>query len=183
MTRKKILIGNRIPGKYFITSGCGESDNQIHAGSFDLALRDARIENFNIIKYSSILPENSSLVEMPASYVHGSVAETIMAVSSTESGERVTAGLIIGRIFDRSLGRVTGGLVAEHRSSRNEQDARENLSACMDEMFTSRYGNNKNLELVDKQVIIRSFVPKKKFGTAIVAIVFVDYEVPVVESE
>ena len=49
-------IGNRIPKDFFWTTGSGESDITIHAGSFHLALKEAGISNFNIMSYSSIMP-------------------------------------------------------------------------------------------------------------------------------
>ena len=38
-----MLLANRIPKDFFITSGIGESDLAIHAGSYHLALREAGI--------------------------------------------------------------------------------------------------------------------------------------------
>ena len=52
----ELVIGTRIPKDYFVTSGAGESDITIHAGSYHLALKDAGIERCNIMTYSSILP-------------------------------------------------------------------------------------------------------------------------------
>ena len=53
---QSLLIGNRIPQTFFTTSGVGESDITVHAGSYHLALKEAGIERCNIITYSSILP-------------------------------------------------------------------------------------------------------------------------------
>ena len=78
-----LLIGNRIPKDYFITKGCGESNITIHAGSYHLALKTAGIEMCNIMTYSSILPAIATEIERPQHLYHGSVMETIMAVSST----------------------------------------------------------------------------------------------------
>ena len=46
----KLVVGNRIPKDYFVTSGIGESEITIHAGSYHVALRDAGIEKQNIMK-------------------------------------------------------------------------------------------------------------------------------------
>jgi len=43
-------------------------------------------------------------------------------------------------------------------------------------MFKSRFQSN--YQLKDVEIYTRSFIPKKKYGTAIVAIVFVSYEYP-----
>jgi len=169
-----MLIGNRIPCEYFITSGVGESDITIHAGSFDQALRDAGIHNVNIITYSSIMPKKARKVEK-RELKFGSVAETIMAVANGERGQRVTAGLIIGWVYDEKGNRV-GGLVAEYHGSDEEETARRILRESIEEMFKSRFSSNYQLKEVETYT--RSFIPKKKYGTAIVAIVFVSYEYP-----
>src|SRR5699024_11511390 len=49
-------IGNRVPETYFETTGSGESDVTIHAGSYHLALREAGIEMANIMADPSIRP-------------------------------------------------------------------------------------------------------------------------------
>ncbi len=56
-----ILIGNRVPYQYFLSKGYGESNtgggsDPWEASSYDIALTMAGIQNFNMIKYSSILP-------------------------------------------------------------------------------------------------------------------------------
>jgi len=169
-----MLIGNRIPYEYFITSGIGESDITIHAGSFDQALKDAGIHNINIITYSSIMPKKARKVER-RELKFGSVAETIMAIANGEKGQRVTAGLIIGWVYDDKGNRI-GGLVAEYHGSEEEEKAREVLRKSMEEMFKSRFPLE--YQLKDVEIYTRSFIPKKKYGTAIVAIVFVSYEYP-----
>ena len=169
-----MLIGNRIPYEYFITSGIGESDITIHAGSFDQALRDAGIHNINIITYSSIMPKKARKVEKKE-LKFGSVAETIMAVANGEMGQRVTAGLIIGWVYD-DQGNKIGGLIAEYHGNDEEEKARDILIKSMEEMFKSRFPSEYKLK--DVEIYTRSFVPKKKYGTALVAIVFVSYEYP-----
>jgi arginine decarboxylase len=165
-------MGNRIPYEYFITSGVGESDITIHAGSFDQALRNAGIHNINIITYSSIMPKKARKVEK-RELKFGSVAETIMAVANGEKGQRVTAGLIIGWVYG-DKGNKVGGLVAGYHGNEEEEKAKEILRKSMEEMFKSRFPSN--YQLKDVEIYTRSFIPKKKYGTAIVAIVFVSYE-------
>ncbi|MHA2367018.1 MAG: pyruvoyl-dependent arginine decarboxylase, partial [Candidatus Hodarchaeales archaeon] len=74
-----LVIGNKIPKDFFITSGYGESDICIHAGSYHLALKNAGIEKANILNYSSVLPSIANHIENPGSINYGSVMETIMA--------------------------------------------------------------------------------------------------------
>mgnify|MGYP001582426642 FL=1 len=81
LNTQNLLIGNRVPKDYFVTSGKGESDITIHAGSYHLALKEAGIESYNIMTYSSILPGIATEVPKPQGLVHGSVMESIMAVA------------------------------------------------------------------------------------------------------
>ena len=109
-----LLIGCRIPKDFFITGGTGESNITIHAGSYHLALKKAGIEMCNIMTYSSILPSIANKIKKPNKLVHGSVMETIMAVSNAEKGKRATVGIIFGWLFDKKTGEKYGGLVCEY---------------------------------------------------------------------
>ena len=77
--------GNRVPVDYFITSGRGESDIAVHAGSYHLALKAANIEMCNVMTYSSILPGIAREVSKPGFLQHGSVLESIMSVCNGNS--------------------------------------------------------------------------------------------------
>lgn len=176
-----LVVGNRIPRKFFWTSGVGESDITIHAGSYHLALKEAGIEKFNIMVYSSILPSIAVESSKPESdgIVYGSVMETIMAVSSGEREKRLTAGIIYGWLYDRDSGKKYGGLVAEYSGHEIEEDAKKSLRSSLNELYEN--GFSEKYTLKDIRMQTRSFVPKKKFGTAIVAIGFKDYVYPVAQ--
>ncbi|MCD6381845.1 MAG: pyruvoyl-dependent arginine decarboxylase [Candidatus Aenigmarchaeota archaeon] len=177
---EKIKIGNRKPKKYFITSGHGESDIQIHAGSFDLALRNAGIENYNFLFYSSIIPPDA--VEIDKKGVeHGAVVETIAAVSNTQNNKRVTSGLVIGWVNNIETQKRVLGLVAEYGGHGSYGEAKDILNSSLDEMFESRFDKDK-YEIAKREMYMESFVPKKRYATSLVAICFVEYEVPILES-
>lgn len=178
LRQKYVLFGNRIPKDFFITSGTGESDITVHAGSFHLALKDAGIERCNIITYSSILPGIAKEIEKPDNLVHGSVMETIMASADTRKGERATAGIIFGWLFDRHTGEKYGGLVCEYHGNKEEATATESLKMSLDELYEN--GFSENYEIRDVKIITRSIVPSKRFGTAMVALCFVNYTYPVI---
>jgi len=174
---KLLLTGNRIPKDFFITSGVGESDITIHAGSYHLALKDAGIEMCNIMEYSSILPAIAKEIERPKNLVHGSVLESIMAVSHAEKGKRATAGLIFGWLFDKVTGKKYGGIVAEYRGNATEEEAKKTLKASLEELYKN--GFSERFELKHIRTFVRSFIPKKKYGTALVALCFVNYVFPI----
>ncbi|MCF7794191.1 MAG: pyruvoyl-dependent arginine decarboxylase [Candidatus Cloacimonetes bacterium] len=178
---KGLLIGNRIPREYFITTGTGESDITIHAGSYHLALKDAGIEKANIMTYSSILPGIAQEITRPTNYVHGEVMETIMAACHGESGTRVTAGIIFGWLYNRKTGKKYGGLVCEHNGAYPKQEIEDLLQSSLQELYTN--GFDDDYELKDFKIITRSFVPKKKHGTALVALCFTNYIFPILSEE
>ena len=173
-----ITIGTRIPKDYFVTSGAGECDITVHAGSFHLALRDAGIERYNIMTYSSIMPGISVEVKKPKDLVHGCVVETIMACASMERGVRATAGIIYGWLFNRKTKQRYGGLVCEYNGSLPEEEAGSQLRASLQTLYTN--GFQEEFELRNERLTMKSIVPKKKFGTALVAICFTNYVCPVV---
>ena len=177
---EKILITqNRIPKDFFITTGIGQSDVTIHAGSYHLALKDAGIERCNVIVYSSILPAIANEVQMPNDLVHGSVLETIMAVANAEKGKRATAGLKFGWLYDKFTGKKYGGLVCEYSGDLPEDRAKEVLSRSLNELYTNGFSDNYILE--DVKTITKSIVPFKRFGTAMIALCFVNFVHPLVK--
>ena len=176
---KYLLIGNRIPKNFFLTSGIGESDITIHAGSYHLALKDAGIERCNIIVYSSILPSIATEIQKPIKdeLVHGSVMETIMACADAVQSERVTAGLIIGWLYNKETNQKFGGLVCEYHGNEEEEKAAQTLWMSLNELYT--HGFSEKFDLSEIRVITKSFIPKKNFGTALVALCFTGYAYPI----
>lgn len=173
-----LLIGNRIPKDYFVTKGKGESDITIHAGSFHLALKDAEIERYNIMTYSSILPAIAKEIEKPARQIHGSVMETIMACADAEQGERATAGIIYGWLYDRLTEKKYGGLVCEYNGNIEEETVKKQLRASLEELYINGFSDDYHLD--DIKIITESFVPQKRFGTALVALCFTNYLYPII---
>jgi len=173
---KNLLVGNRISKDFFITIGKGESDITIHAGSYHLALKQADIEMCNIITYSSILPAISREVKRPKKLVHGSVMETIMAVANCRKKESCIVGIIFGWLYDRKSNEKYGGLVCEYNGSLSEKMAEKQLKKSLNELYTNGY--SKKYSLKDTKIILNSISPKKEFGTAIVALCFINYIYP-----
>lgn len=210
------LVGNLVPRNFFVTSGVGQSKNTVHAGSFHVALRDARIEPFNIQTYSSILPavpkelsdmvagssytgngrtpvrcEEISIEDGLARLVHGQELQTIMANGTVKgNGKRITVGIVYDRFVPED-GIDRGGLVCEYSNEENpeEQDmpedesmrrARDVLLASLEEVHAN--GDWKDWGLENPNVVIKSYVPTEKYGSALVALCFVDFLRPVYGS-
>jgi len=172
-----ILTGQRIPKDYFVTKGKGESDITVHAGSYHLALREAGIEMCNIMTYSSILPSIATEIERPEKLTHGAVMECIMAVADAKKGERATAGIIYGWLFNKQTGDKYGGLVCEYHGPLTEDEVTSQLRQSLEELYTNGY--SEDYEMKDINLITDSMIPKKKFGTALVSLCFTSYLFPV----
>jgi len=174
---QNVVIGNRIPKDFFMTTGHGESDITIHAGSYHLALKAAGIEMCNIMTYSSIMPSIATEIERPQ-IVHGEVMESIMAVAHSTKGKPATAGIIYGWLYDKITRKKYGGLVCEHNGTYSKKEIEKLLRLSLNELYTN--GFDDKYDLKDIRLTAESFTPKKKYGTALVAICFKNYVVPMI---
>jgi arginine decarboxylase len=179
------VFGPRIPQNYFVTTGVGQTDlgrgiDPWETGSYDLALMDAGIENFNIVTYTSVLPPEAKeipLAQAQKHFHHGAVLETIMAAINGRQGDVLTAG--VGRIQVRrkSDGKHIGGFAAEYRGHGNKKAAAKILEQSLSGIFKRRY-DPAQYEAYDQKLNLVSFEVKKKWGTALAAIGFVNYIFP-----
>jgi arginine decarboxylase len=172
-----IIIGMRVPKDYFITQGTGESDITVHAGSYHLALKQAGIEMANIMTYSSILPGIAREVPRPKKITHGAVMETITSVCDGRMGERLSAGIIFSWLYDRNTHERYGGLVCEHQGKYDVETLKENLELSLNELYIN--GFEEEFYLQEPTILTESFVPKKQYGTALVAICFTNHVIPI----
>ena len=168
--------GNRIPFQYFETSGVGESDIAVHAGSYHLALKAAGIEMCNVLAYSSILPGISTRIGQPEVLPHGSVLESIISVCNAGKGELATAGIIYAWLFDRQDGSKFGGLVCEHEGNYDLEELERRLKASLEELYFNGY--EKHYILGEPSFLKESFIPRKTYGTALTALCFTSYYHP-----
>jgi arginine decarboxylase len=175
-----IVIGNRIPRDFFVTKGKGESDITVHAGSYHLALKEAGIEMCNIITYSSILPAQARQVQYPDYLAHGSVMETILAQADAKKGEQATAGIIYGWLEDRETFDRFGGLVCEYHGNLGPKEVATQLRQSLSELYEN--GFEKGFELQPMHPIIETITPQKQYGTAVVALCFLNYIIPMIKE-
>jgi arginine decarboxylase len=178
--RKSVITGCRIPKDFFITTGTGQSDITVHAGSYHLALKKAGIEMCNIMTYSSILPGIANEIKKPDVLTHGSVMETIMAVASSEKGIRSSAGVIFGWLYSKKTKEKFGGLVCEHNGEYTTDEIKSLLKESLEELYYNGFSDE--YELKDIRTFTESIVPEKKYGTAVVALCFVNYLFPILDE-
>ena len=124
--------GNLIPKKVFLTSGVGVNSDPLI--SFELALRDAGIEKFNLVPVSSILPPGCKIVERGEGLkelIPGQIVFCVMAkITSCEEGKRIFAS--IGAAIPPSPSSI--GYIAEHTGFGDEGEGgryAETLAATM----------------------------------------------------
>ena len=118
--------GVRYPTFAFITGGVGQADEGIPPQPFetfcyDSALMQAKIENFNVVPYTSVLPKelfgkivplNDQIVKQ---FKHGAVLEVIMAGNgaSRDNHKAIATGLGVCWGKDKN-GELIGGWAAEY---------------------------------------------------------------------
>ncbi len=120
-----MLLGTRYPTLAFHTGGAGQSDDGIPPQPFetfcyDSALSQAKIQDFNVVPYTSVLPpelyNNIVPVDKVTKYFkHGAVLEVIMAGNGADSSEHraiaTGVGICWGKDKDDNL---IGGWAAEY---------------------------------------------------------------------
>ncbi len=176
-------IGCRIPKEYFWVIGWGESEVGTETGSYDAALHMAGIENYNVMLYTSVLPpEAVELAHLPDIH-HGSVLEGIIAVQHTDKpGTRITAGLLMAKVYRNSDGSYLGGFACEYAGNGSLEEAEANLREAMQQLFARRY-KTKFYRLEFGKSVVRTYTPPKSFGSILVGIGFASYLVQVLKSE
>lgn len=177
---KFLLTENRVPTKYFTTQGQGESNIAFHPGSYDAAVKNAKMENWNGVGYSSLLPPDAQEVPIPKVYPHGSELMMIMARCDCKKGKKANAALGRAWVYNENeKDKPVGGLVAEFTKigkNVDEKAANNFLNRSLKEMFDRREYPS-TYRLSEREMIgFESIAPTKKYGTALVAIGFVEYK-------
>ena len=145
---------NLIPSKVFFTKGVGRHKSQL--GSFERALRDAGIAQFNLVEVSSIFPPNAEIVEREEGLKFlkpGQIVFVVMAKnSSNELNRMISASVGLAIPKDRSR----YGYLSEHHSfgetSQVAGDYAEDLAA---EMLASTLGLQSHLEWDEEREVWR----------------------------
>jgi arginine decarboxylase len=197
-----IILGNRVPYEYFITTGKGESAAgseglPYETGSYDAALNDAGIENTNVIEYTSVMPTEAKEISKEEGLKRiqwGEVLECIKAQSNGKKGSKVSAAVMITTITDPK-GKYLGGFACEYSGSGSRRDSEISLSESIAGMIKRRgYGNIKGeLQIYKDNKTDSGFTihPGKIFvydqldvveehGSVFTAICFVSYKFPTV---
>ena len=122
-----------IPDKIFLTKGVGINKDRL--SSFELALRSAGIEKYNLVNVSSILPPRCKIItkEEGVKYLHpGQILFTVLARNETNEPNRlISAAIGVARPSDSN----TYGYLSEHHgfgeTGEKSGDYAEDLAATM----------------------------------------------------
>jgi arginine decarboxylase len=122
-----------IPNRVFLTSGIGVHRERLTA--FELALRDADIEQQNLVSISSILPPGCVEIERQsgvATLQPGEITFSVMARAETnEPGRRIHSSIGLARPSEPSM----YGYISEHHgygmTGEQSGDYAEDLAASM----------------------------------------------------
>jgi len=122
-----------VPKKIFFTKGVGRHKERL--ASFELALRDAGIEKFNLVSVSSILPPNCKVITREKGLQElkaGEIVYCVLARSETNENNRLTVASIGCAIPSENN---SYGYLSEHHSfgetEKNAGDYAEDLAASM----------------------------------------------------
>jgi arginine decarboxylase len=108
------MITKLIPKKVFFTSGVGRHPENLE--SFEVALRDAGIEKFNLVTVSSILPPKCEVVSREKGLEELSPGEIVFCVMSRISSNepRRTLSASVGCAFPQNINRH--GYISEYNA-------------------------------------------------------------------
>ena len=120
-----MVLGTRYPTLAFHTGGVGQAADGIPPQPFetfcyDSALLQAKIENFNVVPYTSVLPKELFGKIYPVDKVakhfkHGAVLEVIMAANGARSSEHRAIATGVGICWGKDAkGELIGGWAAEY---------------------------------------------------------------------
>ena len=120
-----MLMGTRYPTLAFHTGGAGQAEDGIPPQPFetfcyDSALTEAKIENFNVVPYTSVLPPELYNNIVPVDKVtkffkHGAVLEVIIAGNGACINEHRAIATGVGICWGKDKeGKLIGGWAAEY---------------------------------------------------------------------
>jgi arginine decarboxylase len=151
------LFAPPIPNTVWAAAGAAEGDTELNA--FDNALLAAQIGNLNLIRVSSVLPQDAALVDEPLAIAPGALVPTVYASHiSSSPGETVAAAIGIG------LGDGSHGMIYESHG-----DSRGRAEAAVRQMLEAGFAR-RGLRL--KDVSVRSIEHRvERIGCAVAAVV------------
>ncbi len=124
---------NLVPRKFFLTKGVGYHKEKL--ASFELALRDAKIGQFNLVNVSSIIPPSAELVSLEEGIKELKPGQIVFCVlsqnSANEKGRIVSASVGLAIPENRSIHGYLSEFHAFGISSKEAGERAEKIAAYM----------------------------------------------------
>ncbi|MDD3977588.1 arginine decarboxylase, pyruvoyl-dependent [Methanomicrobium antiquum] len=129
--------GNFVPKKVFFTSGSGSHQDRLT--SFEMALRKASIECYNLVEVSSILPPRCRIISRQEGIKElfpGSIVFTVISrLSSNEAGSRITSS--VGMAIPKNPETEWGYFAEYHTFDETKEQAGKYSEMIANNMYTS----------------------------------------------
>ena len=119
-----MTYGTRYPTLAFHTGGAGQAEDGIPPQPFetfcyDSALAEAKIQDFNVIPYTSVLPPElfGNIVpvdKVEKNFKHGAVLEVIMAGNGARREDHRAIATGVGIVWGKKDNQFVGGWAAEY---------------------------------------------------------------------
>ena len=127
------------PNRLFLTTGTGRHKEKL--ASFELALRDAGIQKFNLVHVSSIFPPGCEIIEPDRGLEKLNAGQIVYCVmsknSSDEPGRRLSASIGLAMPHNR----IFYGYLSEHSSfGQSEEETGDYAEDLAAEMLASSLG-------------------------------------------
>jgi arginine decarboxylase len=162
------IHGLFLPKKFFLTSGCATSSTS-PLNAFDAALIKAGIGQCNLVSVSSILPPDAEKMES-FEITPGTITFCVLARMDGDPGETIGAG--IGWAWGITADERKYGIVAEAHGYKDREAIDRELKWKLQEMAKLR--QMRLIHVETKPECLE--VPKGKYGSATVALVYVPWE-------
>ena len=190
-------LGTRYPTLAFHTGGAGQADDGIPPQPFetfcyDSALKQAKIQDFNVIPYTSVLPPElfGNIVpveQVEKSFKHGAVLEVIMAGNGSRIEDHKAIATGVGIVWGKDKkGKFVGGWAAEYVEYFDTY-IDDNIAKAHAEMWLTKSLNHE-LDLRDVQKhsefqIFHNYINiTQNFAYCLTALGFLNFEyAPIVE--
>ncbi|MGC9132981.1 MAG: pyruvoyl-dependent arginine decarboxylase [Nanopusillaceae archaeon] len=157
---------SHLPRKVFFTKGVGIADDPLL--SFEFALRDAKIEKFNLVPVSSIAPPNIKIVDINEGLKELKAGEVVFTVlgrfTSNEEGKLIYSSVGVAIPKDKKL----NGYFTEYHGyySGKEEGYAKDKALFMLESLYNNIEIDKNFEIFNKAEV-------EKYTTVVSAVVFI----------
>lgn len=136
-----------VPQRIFLTKGKGRHKEKL--ASFELALRDAGIAPFNLVKISSIFPPGCQLISKQEGikYLHpGQIVFLVMSENATDEPQRLLSASI-GLAIPNDPTHY--GYLSEHHSfGQDEKEAGQYAEDLAADMLATTLGKNFDLSQI-----------------------------------